>query len=54
MKILGLIHYVKEFGFWHEGSGWSLDSFKQGSYIIRFGFRKITPSSVQDVWEGVQ
>ena len=54
MKLLGLMHYVKEFGFSHEGSALALDIFKQGSDIIRSGLRAITFGNAADAPEGAQ
>lgn len=54
MKLLGLMHYVKEFGFSHEGSALALDIFKQGSEIIRSCLRAITFGNATDVLEGTQ
>lgn len=54
MKLLGLMHYVKEFGFSHEDSALSLDIFKQGSDIIRSSLRAITFGNSGDVLEGAQ
>ena len=54
MKLLGLMHYVKEFGFSHECSALALDIFKQGSDIIRSGLRAITFGNAADAPEGAQ
>lgn len=54
MKLLGLIHYVTEFGFYHEGSAQSLGGFKQGRDMIRSGLRVITLGSVGHMLEGAQ
>ena len=54
MKLLGLMHYVKEFGYSHEGSALALDVFKQGSDIIRSDLRAVTFGNTADELEEAQ